>query len=104
MTQPAQVTPDELRRHARNLDTVAGELDTARQAGDVTRPGIDAYGKLCTMVPVLLSQLQAPLVEAIGAAAQSVRETADALIGTASDYEFTDQTAAEMVRDSGGGR
>lgn len=104
MTQPVQVTPDELRRHAGHLDAIAEELGTARQAGDATRPSTDAYGQLCTMVPVMLGRLQAPLVEAIGAAAQSVRDTADALIGTASDYEITDQNTAESLHDSGGSR
>ncbi len=102
MSQPVQVTPGELRRHAGHLDAAAGELDTAQQAGNATRSGAEAYGKLCAMVPGMLDQLRAPLVEAIGAAAQSVRDTADALIATASNYEFTDQAAAETLRDSGG--
>jgi hypothetical protein len=104
VTRPVRVTPDDLRRHAGHLDAVADELDTARQAGNATRPGTDAYGQLCTLVPAMLGQLQAPLVEAIGAAAESVRDTADALVRTASNYEFIDQKAAETLRDSGGGR
>jgi hypothetical protein len=103
VTGPVQVTPDELRRHAGHLDSVADELDTARKAGDVTRPSTDAYGQLCLMVPAMLGELQAPLTEAIGTAARSVRDTADALIRTASDYEFTDQSAAGTMLDSGGG-
>ena len=102
MSHPVQVTSDELRRHAGHLDAVADELNTARQAGEATRPGPLAYGKLCVMVPAMLGQLQLPLVEAIGAAAQSVRDTADALIGTASDYEFTDHNAADRMHGSGG--
>lgn len=104
MSQPVQVTPEALRRHATHLDAVADDLGTARRAGDITRPGPEAYGKLCVIVPVMLDQLQAPLVEAIGVAAQSVRDTADAVIGAASDYEFTDETAAAAIRESGGGR
>lgn len=83
---------------------MADELDTVRQAGNATWPGTGAYGELCTMVPAMLGQLQAPLVEALGAAAQSVRDTADALVRAASNYEFVDQNAAETVHDSGQGR
>ncbi|NMO57582.1 ESX-1 secretion-associated protein [Actinoplanes sp. TBRC 11911] len=104
MSRPVQVTPEALRRHGTHLDAVADDLATARQAADSTRPGPEAYGKLCVIVPAMLDQLQAPLVGAIDAAAQSVRDTADALIGAASDYEFTDETAAAAIRESGGGR
>jgi DNA-binding IclR family transcriptional regulator len=102
MSPPVQVTPEELRRHAAHLDGIADELETARQAGEATTPGPDAYGQLCVMVPTLLGNLQAPLVAAIAAASKSVRDTADAVIGAAADYEYVDEAAANSLHGTGG--
>ncbi|GAA1638304.1 type VII secretion target [Actinoplanes couchii] len=92
------VTPDELRRHAAHLDVIAGELDEIKQAGGAVVPAPDSYGRLCVVVPDLLGRLQAPLTAAIGAAGQSVRDTAGTVRGVADSYEAADEATAAAIR------
>jgi Protein of unknown function (DUF2580). len=86
-----QVTAADLVAHANHLDRVAGDLATAKQAGETTRPGPEAYGRLCVIVPSVLGQLHPTLVEAIGAAAESVRDTAARVRSAADGYRTTDE-------------
>jgi hypothetical protein len=50
----------------------AAGVATAKQAGAVTRPEPEAYGRLCTVVPVLLGELQVGIVDGVDAAVQSL--------------------------------
>lgn len=104
MTDQLQAPTEDLRRHARHVDAVISGLDMAQQAGVTTEPGPESYGRLCTMVPVMLSQLQKPLLEAMGTASRSVRTSADSLIEAADLYEAGDEANAAEILDSGGGR
>lgn len=101
MADEVVVTPDDLRSHARHLDTIAENVDTAKQAGDAVRPGIDAYGKLCVLVPVMLEELQSPLVDAIAAAGESLHSTADQVRTAADAYDDTDMDNSIELRDAG---
>ncbi|MBO3736851.1 type VII secretion target [Actinoplanes flavus] len=96
------VTPDELLRHSAHLRDIAGELGEIGRAAVTTQPGPEAYGRICAVVPRLLDQFREPLVEAIGVAATSVRDTADAVRGVAESYELSDEAASTAVRDTGG--
>lgn len=90
-----QVDPDGLTRHAARLDRRADSLDTARQAG---RLGAEAYGRLCAVMPVLLDGLQQTLVQGIGTAAGSVRDTADRLRTSADRYRASDARAEQSLQ------
>ncbi|MFE9188119.1 type VII secretion target [Micromonospora sp. NPDC007208] len=92
-----QVDPDDLTAHAARLDRCAGTLDTAQQAGQHIRLGTDAYGQLCAMMPVLLDGLQRTLVDSIGAAAASVRDTAGKLRVGADRYRSSDAHAEHLL-------
>ncbi|SCE94546.1 type VII secretion target [Micromonospora saelicesensis] len=92
-----QVDPDDLTAHAARLDRCASSLDTAQQAGQHVRLGTDAYGQLCAMMPVLLDGLQRTLVDGIGAAAASVRDTAGKLRGGADRYRSSDAHAKQLL-------
>ncbi|MFI6236967.1 type VII secretion target [Micromonospora sp. NPDC050784] len=92
-----QVDPDDLSAHAARLDRCAGSLDTAQQAGQHIRLGTDAYGQLCAMMPVLLDGLQRTLVDGIGAAAASVRDTAGKLRVGADRYRSSDAHAKHLL-------
>ncbi|GGO31793.1 type VII secretion target [Micromonospora parathelypteridis] len=92
-----QVDPDDLTAHAARLDRCAGNLDTARQAGQHVRLGGDAYGQLCAMMPMLLDGLQRTLVDGIGAATGSVRDTAGRLRTSADRYRSSDARASHLL-------
>ncbi|MEU1244062.1 type VII secretion target [Micromonospora parva] len=92
-----QVDPDDLTAHAARLDRCAGSLDTAHQAGQHVRLGADAYGQLCAMMPVLLDGLQQAVVDGIGAAATSVRDTAGRLRVGADRYRSSDAHAQHLL-------
>ncbi|WP_407653454.1 type VII secretion target [Actinoplanes oblitus] len=103
MTRPLKVPTEDLRRHAGHLDLITDGLNMARRAGNATDPGPGSYGRLCLMVPIMLSQLQRPLLEAIEIASRSVQGNADLIIEAADLYEATDDAHANEIRHSGGG-
>ncbi|MFI2712213.1 type VII secretion target [Micromonospora sp. NPDC018662] len=92
-----QVDPDDLTAHAAHLDRCADSMDTARQAGQHVRLGADAYGQLCAIMPALLDGLQRTLVDGVGAAATSVRDTAGKVRTSAERYRASDAHAARML-------
>ncbi|GAA0449012.1 hypothetical protein Aca07nite_80220 [Actinoplanes capillaceus] len=96
------VTPDELLRHSAHLRVIADELDEIGRAATATQPGPESYGRICAIVPELLNEFREPLIEAIGVAVTSVRDTAVAVRGVADAYELSDEAAATVVRDAGG--
>ncbi|WP_328347192.1 type VII secretion target [Micromonospora sp. NBC_00421] len=97
-----RVDPDDLTAHAAHLDRCADSLDTARRAGQHVRLDAGAYGQLCAIVPALLDGLQRTLVDSVGTAAGSVRDTAGKLRSGADGYRAADARAArqlDRVRD-----
>jgi len=92
-----QVDPDDLTAHAARLDRCAGSLDTAQQAGQHIRLSTDAYGQLCALMPMLLDGLQRTLVDGIGAAGASVRDTAGKLRTSADRYRGSDAHAKHLL-------
>jgi hypothetical protein len=92
------VRPADLVAHAAAIEAVAGEVATARQAGDAVRLDVGAYGKLCTIVPALLNGLSGVLVDGIDTAAQSLRDTGARLRTAAGGYQASDEQAAAMHR------
>ena len=103
MSEQVAVRHTELVAHAGHVDGVADQVATAAQAGSAVRAGNDAYGKLCTMVPVMLNALQDILIDGITSAADSLRDTGLRLRTTASEYESTDQRRAEVFKGIGRG-
>ncbi|WP_405431812.1 type VII secretion target [Micromonospora sp. NBC_00617] len=99
-----RVEPDALTIHAAHLDRIADRVDTARQAGQHVRLGADAYGQLCAIMPTLLDGLQRSLVGGVGAAAESVRDTAGRLRVGADRYRASDTRAEQRLRHPEGGR
>ncbi len=91
------VRPADLLAHAARVEAVANRVVTARQAGTAVRPTSDAYGKLCVMVPMALGGLQDVLVDAIGAAADGLHDTAERLREAAGAYEATDLSRARVM-------
>ncbi|WP_089153983.1 type VII secretion target [Micromonospora sp. NBS 11-29] len=95
--EPLRVDPDDLTAHAAHLDRCADSIDTAGQAARHVRLSADAYGQLCAVMPVLLDGLQRTLVDGVGAAAASVRDTADRVRSSAERYRAADDRAARLL-------
>lgn len=89
-----QVISADLTRHGGRLDGIADTLATAQQAGQAVRLGAGAYGQLCAMLPALLDGLQQVLVDGIGTAAHSVRDTAGRVRIVADAYDGADGRSA----------
>jgi len=96
MLPQVTVRHPDLMTHAATVSAIGDEVVTAAQAGRVVRPGSDAYGKLCVMVPAMLAGLQDVLVDGIGSAADSMHDTAARLRTTAESYATTDQRLADI--------
>ena len=96
MLPQVTVRHPDLMTHAATVSAIGDEVGTAEQAGQVVRPGGDAYGKLCAMVPAMLAGLQDILVGGIGSAAGSMHDTAARLRTTAESYAAADQRLAEL--------
>jgi hypothetical protein len=103
MTDQVAVRHAELLTHAGHVDGIADQVTTAAQAGSAVRAGNDAYGKLCTMVPVMLNALQDVLVDGINSASGSLRDTGSRLRTTAAEYESTDQRRGDVFKSIGTG-
>jgi len=84
------VQPSTLVTHANRLAAIAGDVATAKAAGDGVRVDSEAYGKLCTIVPILLNSLQDIVLDAIDAAQDSLHDTGDRLRTAAQTYRSTD--------------
>ena len=95
MFEQVSVRHPDLVTHAATVSAIGDQVTTAAQAGRAVRPGIDAYGKLCVMVPAMLGALQDVLVGGIESAAGSMQDTASRLHTTAQAYAITDQLRAE---------
>ncbi|MET8234239.1 type VII secretion target [Micromonospora sp. NPDC005298] len=92
------VDPDDLTAHAGHIDRIADRVDTARQAGQHVQVGADAYGQLCALMPVLVDDLQRTLVDGIGAAVGSARDTSHRLRVGADHYRASDARAEQRLR------
>lgn len=91
------VRPEDLLAHARTVDAIAAEVETARQAGDAVRVGASAYGQLCGFVPALLDHFQGAIVDGMGVAAQSLHETAQRLRQSSETYQAADDTVTHHL-------
>ena len=87
--------PD-LATHATTVSAIGDQVGVAAQAGRAVRPGPEAYGRLCVLVPVMLGALQDVLVGGIESAGEALHDTAARLRTTAESYAATDQRRAEV--------
>jgi hypothetical protein len=92
------VTPAELTAHAAHIDEIAARVTVAQQAGENVRMGTAAYGQLCTIVPILVDNLQRMVVDGIEAAAASLHDSGARLRSAAGGYETADQASADRLK------
>lgn len=97
MTGEFGVRPRDLTAHAGHVEAVGDQVTTAAEAGAAVRPGPDAYGRLCAMVPVMLGALQDVVVAGIRAEAGALDDTGARLRTTAESYTATDQSSWQTL-------
>ena len=103
MTGQFGVRPQGLVTHAGHVQALADQVTTAAEAGAAVRPGTDAYGKLCVMVPLMLGALQDVLVDGIRSAAGALDDTGARLRTTAESYRATDENRRQALQRIRGG-
>lgn len=91
------VRPNNLVSHASAIEAVARDVTTAQQAGQSVQLDVGAYGQLCTTVPALLDVLQSLVVDGIGTAAASLRDTGVRLRSVAAGYQTSDQASSDRL-------
>ncbi|WP_157432759.1 MULTISPECIES: type VII secretion target [unclassified Actinoplanes] len=95
-----EISPDEVRRHARDVDEVARMLDEARSAGAGARMSSDAYGYL--IGPLFTNLYLHPqgdeLIDVMRHASEGMRGLADQLRTMATAFEETDGISAAGLR------
>jgi len=95
MSNPVIRMPiDAVARHAGSVDTAADAITTAKAAAAQVQMGGEAYGKICVLLPGLIGMLSGSGVEALDAAATSLRETANHLRPAAGSAKQTDRASA----------
>lgn len=97
-----RVRPDDLLAHAGHVDAVADSVATGQQAGNTVRVDVGAYGRLCTIVPILLGYLQDAVLDGLATAVDSLHGTGEQVRAAANAYQSTDAaSAADIHRASG---
>ena len=91
------VVPSTLLGCASGIEAVAASVAQSKQAGDAVRVDGEAYGQLCRLVPIMVNSLQDIVLDAIGAADVSLRETAQRLRDVTSSYLEADSTSEEGI-------
>ena len=100
--QGMSVTVAELAAHAGQLDRIADQVRTAKDAGLTVQMGAEAYGKLCMSVPILVNGLQSLLVAGIATAVNSLTDTTDRLRTLAENYAAVDDENSAALQRAGG--
>jgi hypothetical protein len=95
------VAPADLLAHGNHVHAVADGVEQALAAGRSVRAGGEAYGQLCSMVPVWLGVLQDALLDGVADSLASIRDTGDQVRAAAGTYDSTDRDAAAGVTRSG---
>jgi Excreted virulence factor EspC, type VII ESX diderm len=102
MTDAITVRAEELSTHALTVAAISEAVteQAGPRSGDAVRaPGLQAYGRLCVLVPSMLGEVQVALTGAVESAADSLADTADRLWATAQAYEAADRRRAEAFAD-----
>lgn len=97
-----EVATTQLSSYATKIDTVAGDIARAEQAGAAVQLDAQAYGQLCTMVPQVVGFLQGLILDCMHTAQESARGTAERLRGAATTYPAGDEDHAAQFTELGG--
>lgn len=86
-----EVPVEELRGHADRLRGVEDQLNQALDAARQVSMSGEAYGKICTMFPPIVSFVSGAGIESLSECVTSVGDTIASVRGAADDYEDVDR-------------
>jgi excreted virulence factor EspC (type VII ESX diderm) len=92
--QAFDVVPEDLTAHASHLDGLTDRLSQALDAANTVSMNDEAYGILCSFLPLIINPLEEKAIQALKDAVDGVTTTADNVRITANQYRDTDDTNA----------
>jgi hypothetical protein len=98
MSDQFEVVPDDLRTHAASIDAVRERFGAVLSAIDTIAQDSEAYGIICQFLPPILANRQEEQKELTTMAQENLELLAEALRGTADDYEAVDEAVASAYR------
>jgi hypothetical protein len=97
------VDPDQLRLHARNVDTQRERLGAVKAASAHIAQNDAAYGLLCKWIAAVLEGRHSRQDELIAGVEENLIAVAEVLRRTADTYESTDAESAQGLNEAAGG-
>ncbi|MBV1852023.1 type VII secretion target [Catellatospora tritici] len=91
---PVTAEPVQLDQHAQTVRRLADRVEHTYGAARQVTMDLDAYGRICAVIPLMLVPLQARITATLGVAAADLQLRSEALQGVAAAYEQADTTAA----------
>lgn len=95
------VKPEELRKHASNLDALKARFDAVKAASAHITQDDQAYGLLCGWISGILEGRHAEQDSLLDFAVNNLALAAQELRDSAGDYEEMDTTASDTMKTIG---
>ncbi|MFE9651810.1 type VII secretion target [Micromonospora sp. NPDC006431] len=97
------VDAEQIRAHARNVDTLRGRFDAIKTASAHIAQNDEAYGLLCSWLPAILEGRHRRQDELIAYVEENLSLVVAGLRKTADNYDNADTDADTAIRKAGGG-
>jgi hypothetical protein len=94
---------EQIRAHARNVDTLRGRFDAVKTASAHIARNDEAYGLLCSWMPAVLEGRHKRQDELIAYVEENLSLVVAGLGRTADNYDNADTDADTTIRKAGGG-
>jgi hypothetical protein len=91
------VVADQLRRHARNIDTLRDRFNAVKAASAHITQNNSAYGTLCSWMPAVLEGRHKKQDELFAYVEENLSLVAQHLQADAAAYEQADRSAADSI-------
>lgn len=98
MTQPLEVETEQIRAHARNLETIGDRFGRVKSASGHISQNDEAYGLLCGWISGVLEGRHVRQDELLAYVEENLTIAAEALRRVANDYDDTDIAASDRIR------
>jgi hypothetical protein len=102
MTDGFAADAAQIRAHAAKLGTIQDRFGAIKGASAAINADTAAYGMLCGWISAILENRHERQDELIAYVEENLRLASQALVATGDDYDHTDSTAADRLRQAGG--